>query len=108
MITSPSHLWAGWSSQVGRGKGTLQLSVATLGQGRKEQLTLGSHPLPSHLWLGSALALLAGWVSLGHLCWSTPTRASWPCQLEWLPLVIQISETDVEFPLHLVISILAP
>lgn len=56
----PWHLWAGWNSHVGRENGKLHFSVAFLGEGGTEQDALGSYPLPSHLWLGSALALPAG------------------------------------------------
>lgn len=75
----------------------------------REQLALGSYPphpaspLPRVAWLSSGPP---GWVSLGHLCWSTapePLRCN--CQLNDFP-VIQVVETDVGFPLHLVISVL--
>lgn len=56
---SSSPQWAGWDSQVGRGEGTLQLSVPPWGEGWGEQCALGSR-WPAPLWLGSALAPPAG------------------------------------------------
>lgn len=99
MTTSPSHLWAGWASQVGRGNGKLKLSIATLGQGGRAARS-GLLPSPPVAWLGSGPP---GWVSLGHVC-----GASSPSPPARMTPVIQIAEADVGFPLHLVISVSTP
>lgn len=69
---------------------------------------LPSPPVPSHSWLGSAPALLAGSPLVICAGAPPPESLSHNCQLEWLPPVIQISQMNVGFPLHLVISVLTP
>lgn len=76
------------------GNGQHQPSVAALGQGGREQHAWGSYPtpLPSRVaWPSSGLP--DG--SPGHLCWSVPTRVSWP----QLPAVLTELSADSGFPL---------
>lgn len=80
-----------------------------MGQG-----ALGSYPFPSHLWLGSAVALLAGSPLVFCAVTSPPEPLCRNCQLlspsaqpaEQLSLLTQNLETYFLFYLHLVFSVL--
>lgn len=95
---SPLHLWAGWDSQVGRGKGTASSA-------RPPRVRLGENsvfwalPLPlcglAQLWPPGGVPLVVGAGAplpepLGPNCQLFSPRSQ---LTEWLPLVTQILET---------------